>query len=126
MTRRTMDWRVAGPCRRRTPAGAALIALAVACAAGPAHGQDARGALRERGKALFTGGATPACAICHTLENAGATGAVGPSLDELKPDAARVEAVLRKGMGVMPAYTALSEEDIKALAEYVSAATHIP
>jgi mono/diheme cytochrome c family protein len=71
---------------------------------------------------LFTGGATPACAICHTLANADATGAVGPSLDELKPDAARVEAVLRKGMGVMPAYTTLSEEDIKTLSTYVSQA----
>lgn len=107
----------------RRAACAVALAMGAASVPGAAQGEEAGASLRDRGKALFTGGANPACAICHTLEDAGATGAVGPSLDELKPDAARVEAVLRKGMGVMPAYTALSEEDIKALAEYVSTAT---
>ncbi|AOB32646.1 hypothetical protein AKI39_20755 [Bordetella sp. H567] len=100
-------------------AGAALL-VAIPMAA--AHAADTDAALKERGRMLFTGGATPACAVCHTLQDAGATGAVGPSLDELKPDAARVEAVLRKGMGVMPAYGTLPEEDIKALSAYVSQA----
>jgi mono/diheme cytochrome c family protein len=94
------------------------------CACSGACAADDDAALRERGKMLFTGGATPACAICHTLEDAGATGAVGPSLDDLKPDAARVEAVLRKGMGAMPAYTTLSDEEVKALSVYVERATH--
>lgn len=101
---------------------AALTALM----SGIVHAADAQAALKERGRMLFTGGANPACAICHTLQDAGATGTVGPSLDDLKPDAARVEAVLRKGMGVMPAYGTLSEEDIKALSTYVSQAAEHP
>jgi mono/diheme cytochrome c family protein len=107
---------------RWMPATAAAALLA-ALSSSPTHAADTDAAAEDRGRALFTGGATPACAICHTLADAGATGAVGPSLDELKPDAARVESVLRKGMGVMPAYTSLSEEDIKALSLYVSHAT---
>ena len=46
------------------------------------------------GKKLFTTLAVPACAVCHTLKDAGAEGAVGPVLDELKPDAARVSKAL--------------------------------
>lgn len=113
--------------RRRMAARAGAVLLAsFPLAAAQAAGSEADAALKERGRILFTGGATPACAICHTLRDAGATGAVGPSLDELKPDAARVEAVLRKGMGVMPAYGTLPEEDIKALSAYVSEAAKGP
>ena len=74
------------------------------------------------GKRLFTAGATPPCAICHTLKNAGAEGAIGPSLDELKPDAERVVKALKTGIGVMPPFPALSDKDVAALAEYVSKA----
>lgn len=77
----------------------------------------------EEGKKLFTSATTPACAVCHTLDHAGAQGAVGPNLDELKPDAARVEKALRNGIGQMPVFTTLTEEQIKLLANYVSAAT---
>src|SRR6185503_13201000 len=35
------------------------------------------------GKAVFTGAA--GCSGCHTLKDAGATGNVGPNLDQLKP-----------------------------------------
>ncbi|MBC7619742.1 MAG: cytochrome c [Candidatus Saccharibacteria bacterium] len=76
-----------------------------------------------RGKTLFTT-ATPACALCHTLKDAGAEGAVGPVLDELKPDANRVSKALRDGLGAMPSFKAtLSEADIAALAYYVARAT---
>ena len=34
------------------------------------------------GKVVFTSN----CATCHTLADAGATGSVGPNLDDLKPD----------------------------------------
>ncbi len=78
----------------------------------------------DEGKALFTGGAVPACAICHTLKDAGATGAVGPVLDDLKPDAARVVSVLKTGVGAMPSYQAtLTEAQIQAIARYVSTAS---
>lgn len=72
------------------------------------------------GKALFTRIAVPACAVCHTLKHAGAEGAVGPSLDELRPDAARVEKAVRNGIGQMPANTVLTEEQLKLLARYVA------
>ncbi|HET7862999.1 MAG TPA: cytochrome c, partial [Burkholderiaceae bacterium] len=69
----------------------------------------------------FTKDAVPACAVCHTLRDAGATGTVGPVLDELKPDAARVEAALRLGSGQMPSYLGkLEDSQIVALAVYVA------
>lgn len=77
----------------------------------------------ELGKRLFTQSAVPACALCHTLEDAGALGAVGPVLDEIKPDAARVAKALRNGLGNMPAFKTLTEVEIKALARYVSTAS---
>jgi cytochrome c6 len=62
--------------------------------------------------------------VCHTLADAGAAGAVGPVLDELKPDAARVAKALRGGIGAMPSYQGkLSDEQITALATYVARAT---
>jgi sulfite dehydrogenase len=77
---------------------------------------------QEDGRKLFTS-VTPACALCHTLKDAGATGAVGPSLDELKPDRERVIQALRTGIGQMPAFTQLSEAQIQALGKYVEEAT---
>lgn len=76
-----------------------------------------------QGKLLFTT-AAPACAVCHTLKDAGAEGAVGPVLDELKPVSSRVTKALRDGLGNMPSYKGkLTEEQITALAYYVSRAT---
>jgi len=76
------------------------------------------------GKALFAGSAVPPCGLCHTLKDAGTSGAIGPVLDELQPDAARVATALRNGIGAMPSYKAtLKEEQIQALARYVAKAT---
>jgi cytochrome c6 len=98
------------------------IAVAfVALLALPALADDAQLSL---GKRLFTQGAVPSCAVCHTLKDAGTEGQVGPVLDELKPDAARVAAALRNGVGNMPSFKAtLSEEQIVALAKYVAVAS---
>ena len=94
--------------------------LVLACGLATAADDSAQLAL---GKKLFTT-ATPACAICHTLKDAGAEGAVGPVLDELQPDAARVAKVLRDGLGSMPSFKAsLSEAHISALAFYVAKAS---
>jgi cytochrome c6 len=92
-----------------------LSAIALLLAAGVAQAA-------EDGKALFSG-VTPACALCHTLKDAGATGAVGPSLDELKPDASRVLKALRNGIGQMPAFPHLSDAQVQELATYVEKAT---
>jgi len=77
----------------------------------------------EQGKQLFTKGTTPPCGICHTLQDAGASGAVAPSLDELKPDAERVAKAIKNGIGPMPAYSNLTEQEIRAIAQYVARAT---
>jgi cytochrome c6 len=78
-------------------------------------------AQQEDGRKIFTS-VTPACALCHTLKDAGATGTIGPSLDELKPDAERVAKALRNGIGQMPAFPQLSEAQVQALARYVEKA----
>jgi mono/diheme cytochrome c family protein len=75
------------------------------------------------GKTLFLK-AVPACAICHTLNDASSEGAVGPVLDEIKPSAQRVAKALRNGLGSMPSYgSKLSDSQIDALARYVSKAS---
>lgn len=92
--------------------------LALCCGAGPGWAAD------DLGRQLFTAGAQPACALCHTLKEAGAEGAIGPSLDELKPDAERVAKAVRNGIGQMPAFTTLTEAQIQAIARYVAAAAN--
>ena len=75
----------------------------------------------DLGRKVFTEIAQPSCALCHTLQAAGAAGAVGPSLDELKPDKARILEAVRKGLGVMPPFgDKLTPEQIEAVADYVA------
>ncbi len=97
----------------------ACCAVALAFAFNGAHASDGD----DAGRRLFTKDATPPCALCHTLADAGATANVGPSLDELKPDAQRVTQAVKAGIGAMPAYTQLSDEQIQALARYVARAS---
>lgn len=94
---------------------AAILTLAF----GVAHASDGD----DAGRRLFVKDATPPCALCHTLADAGASANVGPSLDELKPDAQRVTQAVKAGIGAMPAYTQLSGEQIQALARYVARAS---
>jgi mono/diheme cytochrome c family protein len=78
----------------------------------------------DDGRALFTGGTTPSCATCHALRDAGATGNIGPDLDELKPDAPRVANAVKRGFEAMPAFGhVLSDRQIETLARYVAQAT---
>jgi mono/diheme cytochrome c family protein len=60
------------------------------------------------------------CGGCHTLADAGTHGNVGPNLDNLKPDAARVEKQITNGGAVMPAGL-LKGQDVKDVAAYVAA-----
>lgn len=99
--------------------GAAFLALLVTR---PALAQDKL----EVGRKLFSQTAVPACAVCHTLKHAEAKGEIGPDLDELKPDAQRVEKAVRNGIGQMPAFKQLSDSQIKALGEYISTVTSGP
>jgi cytochrome c6 len=71
------------------------------------------------GKQVFLG--TAGCSSCHTLADAGATGNVGPNLDDLKPTYDAVEKQVTNGGGVMPAFKdTLSEKQIEDVSAYVS------
>jgi mono/diheme cytochrome c family protein len=71
----------------------------------------------EEGKTVFTTN----CAACHTLADAGASGEVGPDLDQLKPDEATVEHQVINGGGPMPAFgSTLQKGEIEAVSKYVS------
>ena len=66
--------------------------------------------------------ASAGCGTCHTLADAGSTGAVGPNLDEAQPSAELVVDRVTNGMGAMPSFSEqLSEEQITEVAAYVSA-----
>ena len=70
------------------------------------------------GKQVFE---TAGCKGCHTLKDAGATGTVGPNLDEKKPPAALVVDRVTNGKGVMPSFSGqLSAKQIADVAAYVS------
>jgi len=109
--------------RIRLVAVAALtIATYAATCTVPVLAQNATpdAAVLERGKALFSTDAIPACAICHTLADAGAEGAIGPDLDELKPGKDVILKVLQEGMGAMPPFAdTMSDEDKQAVADYI-------
>jgi len=69
------------------------------------------------GKTVFTAN----CKGCHTLKDAGATGSVGPNLDDLKPPKATVVRQVNNGGGPMPAFKGkLSDAQIDAVSTYVS------
>lgn len=64
------------------------------------------------------------CGSCHTLAAAGATGAVGPNLDDLKPSQETVVQQVTNGGGGMPAFgDQLSEQEILDVAAYVVEST---
>ena len=92
-----------------------FVALVGLLAASGVHAQD------DLGRKVFTQIAQPPCALCHALAAAGASGSVGPSLDELKPDKARVLDTVRQGIGPMPRYEGkLTPEQIQAVADFVA------
>ncbi|MDW9354422.1 cytochrome c [Sinorhizobium meliloti] len=72
------------------------------------------------GREIFLERSEPQCALCHTLADSEAIGEVGPNLDELKPDAERVNTAVTNGIGPMPANEILTDEEIEAVALYVS------
>lgn len=71
----------------------------------------------KTGEAIF---AEAGCGSCHVLEVAGATGNVGPSLDETKPSKELVVDRVTNGKGAMPAFKdSYSADEIDAVADYV-------
>jgi mono/diheme cytochrome c family protein len=71
------------------------------------------------GEAIF---ASSGCGSCHVLAAAGASGSVGPNLDETKPPKDLVIERVTNGKGAMPPFKdSLSAAEIEAVADYVVA-----
>jgi cytochrome c6 len=84
-------------------------------AGGAAQGDPAAG------KKVFE---TAGCTSCHTLADAGATGTVGPNLDDAKPPHDLVVERVTNGKPPMPPFKGqLSEQQIQDVAAYVVQAT---
>ncbi len=94
------------------------VAAYVAAVAGQGGGEaKPPSALGNDGKTIFQS----QCANCHTLKAANASGTIGPNLDQLKPDAARVQHQVEVGGGVMPAFKGkLTDQQIQAVATFVA------
>ena len=74
------------------------------------------------GKPLFQ---SKGCTACHTLKDAGATGTVGPNLDEVKPTVGIAVDRLLNGKGAMPSFKSqLTTKQIADVAAYVVQASH--
>lgn len=60
------------------------------------------------------------CASCHTFEAAGATGTIGPNLDDSQIALEAAIEQIRNGGGGMPAFAeTLNDEQIQAVAQYI-------
>ena len=78
----------------------------------------AKPSAKPNGKSIFE---SAGCSGCHTLKDAGASGNVGPDLDQLKPSESAVQHQVENGGGAMPAFKGtLSAAQIQAVAQYVS------
>jgi len=83
---------------------------------GPPGGGSAD--LVAQGKQVFE---KSGCTSCHTLKDAGASGTVGPNLDQAKPSKELALDRVTNGKGVMPSFSgSLSAAEIEAVAAYVS------
>jgi cytochrome c553 len=72
------------------------------------------------GKDVF---ASAGCGSCHTFSDAGATGTVGPNLDDSSIDFdGAVTQVANGGGGMPPFSSSLSEQQINDVAAYVTSA----
>ena len=79
---------------------------------------ETEGTSSADGAAVF---ASAGCGGCHTLAAAGSGGSVGPNLDDAAPSVDTVVDRVTNGRGAMPSFSgSLSEDEILAVAEYVS------
>jgi cytochrome c6 len=99
------------------------LAAAVGSFATQAHAEDAKPSdVVAAGRELFN---TWSCSACHTLTDAGASGAVGPSLDNPKLTHAFIVGRVTNGQGPMPSFSGqIPDADIGKLADYIVAVNH--
>jgi mono/diheme cytochrome c family protein len=101
------------PAPPTTTTTAPPVASTATTTTGPAEPGDA-----TAGKSVF---ASAGCSGCHTLKDAGASGSVGPNLDDAKPPYSLVIDRVTNGKGVMPSFTGrLTTTQIQDVAKYVS------
>lgn len=99
---------------------ASVAALPVRTEPGATGGAAQAGGAVD-GKAIF---AEAGCGGCHTLDAAGASGTVGPNLDDAKPSKELVIERVTNGKGAMPSFKdSYSPEQIAAVADFVVAST---
>ena len=97
---------------------AVLVALLAAGCGGGDEEEPAAPSGGGGGQQLFSDN----CASCHTLAAAGASGKVGPDLDQVQPGPDLITTQVNNGGGGMPAFKGkLTDEQIKQIADYVSA-----
>lgn len=104
----------------RSLGAAALLAVA-ALASGCGSGADVPALTgtgqAAQGRAIFS----ERCASCHALDDAGASGRVGPDLDDRRPSARQVRIKVAAGGGGMPAFDGqLSSAELDTVAAYVA------
>jgi mono/diheme cytochrome c family protein len=69
------------------------------------------------GKPVFV---SSGCGACHTMKAANATGTVGPNLDDLKAELAKIEEQVVNGGGGMPPFKGqLTDQQIADVSQYV-------
>ena len=77
--------------------------------------------LFSKGKDVFLEAGN--CAACHSLSDAGSIAEIGPNLNQIRPQVQTILMAVKNGIGVMPAMEGiLSDEEIEAVAHYVSIA----
>jgi len=100
----------------RLAVAAVLLAFVAGC--GGSDGGSSTPPASGGGAQLFKDN----CSSCHTLAAAGASGKVGPDLDQLKPGPDLVTAQVNSGGGAMPSFKGkLTDHQIMQIADYVSA-----
>jgi mono/diheme cytochrome c family protein len=96
---------------------AVLVALLAAGCGGGDEEEPAAPSGGGGGQQLFSDN----CASCHTLAAAGASGKVGPDLDQVQPGPDLITTQVKNGGGGMPAFKGkLTDDQIKQIADYVS------
>ncbi len=108
--------------RRLAPIALALASIAL-LASGCGGKKSASGNTQGSGSPGAKVFADAGCGSCHTMATAGATGKVGPNLDELRPNQERVELQVKNGGRGMPSFASkLSPAEIKQVAGFVATA----
>ncbi|WP_328598105.1 c-type cytochrome [Croceibacterium salegens] len=106
---------------------AAVAGIVAGCGmlAASAHAEEAPHPAhvdKDAARDLFN---TYSCSACHSLTDAGATGSVGPSLDDPALTRDFIIGRVTNGQGAMPSFGGqLSDDEIALLADYIVEVNH--